>query len=58
MDKVILVEVNVWGYARDSKVKTAQNKINEYISEHNLDVISASLLRSDEDNFLFTLTMR
>lgn len=58
MDKVILVEINVRGYFRDSQVKAAQDKINEYISERRLDVISVSLFRSDEDNFLFTLTTR
>lgn len=58
MDKVILVEINVKSYFRDSKVKAAQDKINEYISERRLDVISVSLFRSDEDNFLFTLTTR
>lgn len=58
MDKVILVEIKVRSYGRDFKVKTAQEKINEYIIEHDLDVISVSLFKEDEDNYLFTLTLR
>ncbi len=58
MEKVILVEINVRSYFRDSKVKKAQEKINEYIKEHCLDVISVSLFKEDEDNYLFTLTLR
>ena len=58
MDKVILVEINVRSKTRSYKVKGAQEKINEYIKENCLDVISVSLFKEDEDNYLFTLTLR
>lgn len=58
MDKVILVEVNVRNYLRDSKVKAAQDKINEYIRDSHLDVLSVSLFKNDDDNYIFTITTR
>lgn len=58
MEKVILVKINVRNYFRDSKVEKAQEKINEYIKEHCLGVINVSLFKEDEDNYLFTLTLR
>lgn len=51
MGKVILKEINVRSYMRDSKVKAAQDEINKYISDNNFDVISVSLFRNDEDIF-------
>ncbi len=58
MDKIILVEINVGSYLRDSKVKAAQEKINEYIRNNHLEVLSVSLFKNDEDNYLFTITTR
>lgn len=43
MEKIIIQKVNIRGYMRDSKMKAAQQRINEYIQDNNLDVICASL---------------
>ncbi len=45
-------------YLSSGKVRAAQERINEYIRENCLDVISVSLFREDEDNYLFTLTVQ
>lgn len=58
MEKVILKEVNVRRFLRSGKVKGAQEEINMFIKENCLDVISVSLFKEDEDNYLFTLTLR
>ena len=58
MSKVILVEIDVRRYFSDCKRKKAQEMINEYIADKNLDVISASLFIENEDKYVFTLTLR
>lgn len=58
MDKVILVEINVRSHLDSGKVKAAQSKINEYIRENLLDVLSVSLFKEDKDNYIFTITTR
>lgn len=58
MDKVILVEINVRSYLDSGKVEAAQQKINEYIRENLLDVLSVSLFKEDKDNYIFTITTR
>lgn len=58
MKKVILVEINVRSYTNSYKLNGAQEKINEYIIENNLDVISASLFKESNDKYIFTLTLK
>ena len=58
MDKVVLVKVNVRSYLRDGKLNAAQTKINEYIRDNSLDVICVSLFKEDENEYIFTLTLR
>ena len=58
MDKVILEKVNVRSFTHSTKLKSAQKKINEYIMENNLDVICVSLFKENDDEYLFTLTVR
>lgn len=58
MNRIILKEINVRSYFRDEKMKRAQEKINEYIQQNNLEVIAASLIRENEDEYFFTLTVR
>lgn len=55
MRNVILYKVNVRDYVSTEKVKGAQKKINEYINTNNLNVVSVSLFKEDDD-YLFTLT--
>ncbi|WP_394887667.1 hypothetical protein [Clostridium butyricum] len=56
MKKIILHTVNVERFVRSAKQKGAQDKINEFITENNLNVISVSLFKENEDEYLFTLT--
>ena len=58
MKKIKLVKINVRSYMRDSKFQAAEDKINEYIVNSNLDVISVSLFKENEDEYIFTLTLR
>lgn len=57
MEKIILIEINVSEYFRDTKLKKAQEKINEYIKKEDLDVSSVSLFKENEDKYIFTLTL-
>ena len=43
---------------QDVKTQTAEKKINEFIYENNLDVISVSLFKENEDEYIFTLTLQ
>ncbi len=56
MKKVILHKVNVRSFISSGKLKAAQDKINEYIIENRLSVLSVSLYKENDDEFLFTLT--
>lgn len=58
MNKVIIKTINVRGYVASAKVKAAENEINKIIDENNLDVISVSLFKENEDEYIFTLTLR
>lgn len=58
MNKVVLVKINVRSYFRDAKLNAAQEKINEYIHDNSLDVICVSLFKEDENEYIFTLTLR
>lgn len=56
MKRVILHKVNVKSFFSSAKLKTAQDKINEYIIENKLNVVSVSLYKENDDEYLFTLT--
>ena len=58
MNKVIIKTINVRSYVASTKVKAAENTINKFIDENNLDVISVSLFKENEDEYIFTLTLR
>lgn len=58
MNKVIIKTINVRSYVTSAKVKAAENTINKFIDENNLDVISVSLFKENEDEYIFTLTLR
>lgn len=58
MNKVIIKTINVRSYVASAKVKAAENTINKFIDENNLDVISVSLFKENEDEYIFTLTLR
>jgi hypothetical protein len=58
MKKVIIKTINVRSYMQDVKTQTAEKKINEFIYENNLDVISVSLFKENEDEYIFTLTLQ
>ena len=58
MYSVILKNIDVGSFFSDSKKKKAQEKINAYIAENELDVVSVSLFKENEDNYLFTITVR
>lgn len=58
MNKVIIKTINVKSILASAKVKAAENKINEFIDENNLDVISVSLFKESENEYIFTLTLR
>lgn len=58
MNKVIIKTINVRSYVASAKVKAAENTINKFIDENNLDVISVSLFKESEDEYIFTLTLR
>jgi hypothetical protein len=54
--KIILEMVNVRSFVGSKKQDAAERKINEYITENNLEVISTSLFIKSDDEYLFTLT--
>jgi hypothetical protein len=56
MKKVILYKVNVRSFFRDAKLRAAEETINRYINENNLNVASVSLFKENDDEYLFTLT--
>lgn len=56
MKKVILHKINVGSFFSDVKLRVAQEKINEYIIENHLNVVSVSLFKESDDEYLFTLT--
>lgn len=59
MNKVIIKTINVRSYVGSvAKVNAAENEINRIIDENNLDVISVSLFKENEDEYIFTLTLR
>lgn len=58
MNKVIIKTINVRSYVASAKVKAAEKTINKFIDENNLDVISVSLFKENEDEYIFTLTLR
>ena len=58
MAKIILKNIDVHSFFRDSKLNKAEEQINAFIREEGIDVISVSLFKEDEDNYLFTLTVR
>lgn len=59
MNKVIIKTINVRSYIGSvAKVKAAENEINKFIDDNNLDVISVSLFKENEDEYIFTLTLR
>lgn len=56
MKRVVLKKINVCSFIRDAKQRAAEDKINAFIRENNLNVVSVSLFIEDEDNYIFTLT--
>lgn len=58
MNKVILVNINVRSYVRSAKFNAAQEKINDYIIDNGLDVNSVSLFIKNENEYIFTITLK
>lgn len=58
MDKVILKYIDVTQAFKGSEISEAQRKINEYLVEKNLDVISVSMCKEDTNKYIFALTLR
>ena len=56
MTKVILFKVNLRSYFREKKLSAAEEKVNTYIRENNLNVASVSLFKENDDEYIFTLT--
>lgn len=58
MKKVILKKIDVRCFVGSAKLSGAEQRINEYIIEEKLDVISVSLFKEDDDTYIFSLTLR